>query len=656
MNSTKKTLHKRLAQYGMLTAAIAATNDADAAVIYTDETPDFAGGNGSQYFLDLDNNGVDDFRIWHNSSSNLYISPLAATNEVLGSGGATFAYPFALNSGAVISSGAGQFFNNGFSGGFQSLNYGSCSFGNWCNVTDRFIGLRFDISGTIHYGWVRLDVDYAGNSWTVKDYAYETNGGAGINAGDVGGVGVVASQATAISGLDVANSSNETDLEFSFDAAVDETTISEYRVIIVKSALVGTFDITAAEALPMANYTAVTPNGGPTYTQVLTTGAIDSDGDAIVIGQAYRIYVLNVADGTNATINSLSVATADVTLNTPTLAATGISGSDIGDNGNATDLQADFTAASSEFGILEYRVMAVKSSVAGSFDLAAAQAVPATAYEVQTPNGGPYSFAFNAATTDSDGDAIILGVPYTLFVMSAADGTSANIDSLAFAATDVKLEVITTPVSGAAIVGSDIDDNGNGLDLQVDFDAASSEFGILAYRVIAVKPSSAINFTLNDALNLPSTAWMFVTADGSPSYTTVFEAQKTDSDGDLIVEGQPYSIFVVSFANTQQATLSSMANSQTSVTLISYIGLNENSLNEIGVISANDNITITLPETLLGHNLKAELVNLNGQVVEGINATDATNTMNTNDITTGVYFLQIKDADATLKSFKVFVK
>ncbi|MCR9173797.1 MAG: T9SS type A sorting domain-containing protein [bacterium] len=654
--STTNSLQKRLAQYGMLTAAIAVTNDADAAVVYTDETPDFTGGIGSQYFLDVDNNGTDDFRIWHDGSQNLYISPLTATNECLGSGGATFAYPFALSSGAVISSGAGQFFNNGFAGGFQSLNYGSCSFGNWCNVTDRYIGLRFDISGTIHYGWVRLDVNFAGNSWTVKDYAYETNGGAAISAGDTGSGGTVASQATAISGLDVANSSNETDLEFSFDAAVDETTISEYRVIIVKSALVGTFDITAAEALPMANYTAVTPNGGPTYTQVLTTGAIDSDGDAIVIGQAYRIYVLNVADGTNATINSLSVAAADVTLNTPTYGATTIVGSDVGDNANATDLQADFGAASNEFGIQEYRVMAVKSAVAGSFDLAAAQSVPATAYETQTPNGGPYSLTFNAATTDTEGDAIVLGQPYTLFVMSVADGTSANIDSLAFATTDVTLEVVTTPVSGAAIIGSDIADNGNGLDLQVDFDAASSEFGILAYRVIAVKPSSAIGFTLNDALNLPSTAWMFVTANGSPSYTTVFEAQKTDSDGDLIVEGQPYSIFIVSFANTQQATVSTMANSQTSVTLVSTVGLSEATLNEINVISAENNIAIEIPEILLGQNLNAELVNLNGQVVRAIHANEAQNNMNTIDIKSGVYFLQIKDTDATIKSFKVFVQ
>lgn len=651
----KSKLQKRLAQYGLLTAAIAGTNDADAAIVYTDETPDFAGSIGSQYFLDLNNDGTDDFRIWHNGSLNLYISPLAGTNETLGSGGATFAYPFALTSGAAISSGAGAWFNNGYAGGFQSLNYGSCSFGNWCNVTDRYIGLRFDIAGSIHYGWVRLDVDFSGNSWVVKDYAYENTAGTAINAGDTG-TGTVASTSTGIIGTDVAENSNGSDLEVSFTAAIDETTISEYRVMAVKSTLVGTFDQTAAELVPMANYTTVTPNGGPTYTQVLTAGALDSDGDAIVIGQPYRIYILNVADGVNATLNSLSIANADVTLNTTAMAATGITGSDIGDNANASDLQADFTAAASEFGISEYRVIAVKSAVAGTFDIAAAQGVLSGSYEVQTPNGGPYSLAFNAATTDSDGDAIVLSQPYTLFVLSVADGTSANIDSLAMASSDVTLEVSTTPVSAATIVGSDIDDNGNGLDLQVDFDAASSEFGILAYRVIAVKPSSALGFTLNDALNLPSTAWTFVTANGSPSYTTVFDASKTDSDGDLIAENQPYTIFVVSFANTQQASLSSMSNSQTSVTLISYVGLNETTLNEVSAVATQGQISIEIPESLVSLNLRAELVNLNGQVVGKTPLEQSTSIIATEGLTKGLYFVHLKDQENTIKSIKVVLQ
>ncbi|PWL28906.1 MAG: hypothetical protein DCO96_08805 [Fluviicola sp. XM-24bin1] len=656
MNNTKATLQKRLAQYGLLTAAIAATNEADAAVVYTDITPDFTGGLGSQYFLDLDNNGTDDFRIWHNGSSNLYISPLTGTNEALGSGGATFAYPFALTSGAAISSGAGGWFNNGYGGGFQSLNYGSCSFGNWCNVTDRYIGLRFDIAGSIHYGWVRLDVDFAGNSWTVKDYAYETNPGIGITAGDTGTGGTAASNSTGIVGMDIAENSNGSDLEVTFTAGIDETTISEYRIMAVKAALVGTFDQAAAELVPMANYTAITPSGGPTYTQVMAAGALDSDGDAIVIGQPYRIFILNVADGVNATLNSFSAASADVTLNTTVLAATGISATDAGDNADASDISVSFGAAPSEFGIQEYRTIIVKSSNAATFDLAAAQALPATAYDVQAVTGGPYSLNPSATTTDSDGDAIALSLPYTMFVWSVSDGTSANIDSLASAATDVTLEIVAASVNGPDIVGSDIDDNGNGLDLSVTFNAASNETGILAYRVIAVKDASASGFTINDALALPSTAWMFINPDGSPSYTTVFEAIKTDSDGDLIVENQPYTIFVVSFANTQQASISTMSFSQQDVTLISYVGLNEATLDQIAAIVQEGQIEIQLPEALLGTGLNADLVNLSGQVVGSKSLNNAQNFINTEELVNGIYFVHLKDGENSIKSIKVIIQ
>jgi len=94
----KALLSNRLKSYTLAVGAVVlGVDEASANIIYTDEVPDFVGTVGAQYFLDLNNDGTDDFRIWHNGSSNLYISPLAATNDALGSGGATFAYPFALS-------------------------------------------------------------------------------------------------------------------------------------------------------------------------------------------------------------------------------------------------------------------------------------------------------------------------------------------------------------------------------------------------------------------------------------------------------------------------------------------------------------------------------------------------------------------------------
>ena len=652
MKSDTKNLKSRLAKYGLLAAAITGANEIDAQVIYTDENPDFAGGVGSQYFLDLDNNAVDDFRIWHNGSSNLYISPLGSTNEVLGSGGATFAYPFALSSGATISSGAGSFFNNGFAGGFQSLNYGSCSFGNWCTITDGYIGLRFDIGGSIHYGWVRLDVNQSGSVWSVKDYAYEGAPTASIDAGDMGGGATTASPASGIIGMDIAENSNGLDLQIDFNAAFDESTVDEYRVMAVKSALFGTFDLLAAQAVPMANYIAVTPNGGPTYTEVLNAASTDTDGDLIVIGQPYRIYILNVADGTIATDDSYSVAGSDVTLNTTADIGLSIVGSDVGSAANATDLQVDFDAAANETGISDYHIIAVKSGT--TFNVADAQALPTTAYESVAAGAGPYSTVFNIATTDSDGDPIILAQPYTIYVHSIANGTVANIDNLNSSSADVELHVATQ--TAQTIYGTDIDDNGNGLDLQVNFTPPANEQGIIAYRVVAVKTSAAGSFTQTMAEGLPSTAWMAVTATGAPFYVTVFEAGKTDSDGDLITENQPYKIFVVSYANMQQATSNSMSNSTNDITLISYVGLGEDALESITAFSNGQAIVIDAPETMLTSNVEVTLVNLQGQVVNATKLVDAHTEISTDGLVSGMYFVRFTNETGSENTIKMYLK
>lgn len=143
--------------------------------------------------LDLDDNGTDDFLLQKyipNYFGPLYINPLTASNDVLGSGDNSFAFPYALYSDDTISSGVDTWLNTGFDPiGYQVLtsnDYVSCFWGNWCDVTDRYLGLRFNISGSTHYGWVRMSVTffaYGGIVWHIKDMAYHDTAGFPINAG-----------------------------------------------------------------------------------------------------------------------------------------------------------------------------------------------------------------------------------------------------------------------------------------------------------------------------------------------------------------------------------------------------------------------------------------------------------------------------------------
>ncbi|MCB9022241.1 MAG: T9SS type A sorting domain-containing protein [Chitinophagales bacterium] len=60
--------------------------------------------------------------------------------------------------------------------------------GFWQDIqTDRFIGIRFqDGLDRTHYGWIRCDAPDSGRVLVIKDYAYETQAGVGIIAGDMG--------------------------------------------------------------------------------------------------------------------------------------------------------------------------------------------------------------------------------------------------------------------------------------------------------------------------------------------------------------------------------------------------------------------------------------------------------------------------------------
>jgi hypothetical protein len=57
--------------------------------------------------------------------------------------------------------------------------------GPWLNVSNRYLGLKFQIKGKTHYGWARLSVQvsYVYINATLTGYAYETTAGKSIKAG-----------------------------------------------------------------------------------------------------------------------------------------------------------------------------------------------------------------------------------------------------------------------------------------------------------------------------------------------------------------------------------------------------------------------------------------------------------------------------------------
>ncbi|MGD0570185.1 MAG: hypothetical protein ABSA78_17415 [Candidatus Sulfotelmatobacter sp.] len=133
--------------------------------------------------IDLNNDGIADFQfsfhssfIYHEAIFQTWsVKPLAGGAVVGDPGRPPNSYASALNRGAKIGPSA-HFSSKGravmgrvvcgasISGG------GSCgTYGDWSDVSNRFLGVKFLIDGETHYGWVRMS-----GYGQIDGYAYET--------------------------------------------------------------------------------------------------------------------------------------------------------------------------------------------------------------------------------------------------------------------------------------------------------------------------------------------------------------------------------------------------------------------------------------------------------------------------------------------------
>jgi hypothetical protein len=187
----KKQLQNKLTKYSAAAgAAVLAVGSAQAQIVYTDVNPDFIhGGNEIQAGLDLNNDGTGDFAIASvdttvASQNNALIettlvAPLVAGNEIAGIVPTSFNYALALNSGTAINSTTNWIADTCTMA--YRVNGASPYNEQWNGVTDKYLGLKFLVGGNTHYGWARLDC--LGDTWTLKDYAYESTANTAINAG-----------------------------------------------------------------------------------------------------------------------------------------------------------------------------------------------------------------------------------------------------------------------------------------------------------------------------------------------------------------------------------------------------------------------------------------------------------------------------------------
>lgn len=350
-----------------------------------------------------------------------------------------------------------------------------------------------------------------------------------------GNAGVISNLAVA----DISDYADGRDLRVSFNKAADESRISAYRVYVVRSANVGSFTLSAANA--SNNYTQVNKTGG--NLSVTLPNAYDTSGSKVQEGVSYRVFVVSVSNSGNASQNAISSYSALITLSkTAALTApTSITATDIGDNGNGSDISVKFNRSANETNVHHYRVFVVKKTNVSGFDLAEANRNPNFTLQSKNAGSGDYILTLENAKT-TDGTNIRNDEDYRIFVLAVSNtGTISNALSTVYY--DVRLSV-TSEVGKVTITNVEVKKEeqaaGNATDVKVTYTKPVPDQAIGRY-VLMVVPAST-TFDLNAA---KKTAKSSNSLDVSTSTVTELPISLSDSNGDEIKAGT-YKVVILS--------------------------------------------------------------------------------------------------------------
>lgn len=162
----------RSAIYSAIICIALCASQATAQISYLDIEPDIRIEGWEVYGLSLASDQSTVLDIWKHPNE-VVINTHSSNVQVLYVGD----YPVCVEAGTPISS-TGTWKRPSY----DVLNNEGTS-GNWINVTNRYLGIRYRMGGSWFYGWARMDIDQAPTHFTLKDYAAELAPNTPIEAG-----------------------------------------------------------------------------------------------------------------------------------------------------------------------------------------------------------------------------------------------------------------------------------------------------------------------------------------------------------------------------------------------------------------------------------------------------------------------------------------
>ena len=185
--NTKTKFGKQLIKYSALSMALVSVADASGQIVFTDIDPDFTSGVGESFAIDFDGNGTNDITIFQdeltfvNNGNPITAPRIRIDTEAIAFENNGYTYTSNLPQGESISPNGDFIANVDLCLGYGYA-YSFCH-ENQQESGDSLVGIRFDIEGSTHYGWIEFG-NVTGNQYEVLSYAYESTPDMGIFAGN----------------------------------------------------------------------------------------------------------------------------------------------------------------------------------------------------------------------------------------------------------------------------------------------------------------------------------------------------------------------------------------------------------------------------------------------------------------------------------------
>lgn len=353
------------------------------------------------------------------------------------------------------------------------------------------------------------------------------------------------------------------DLRVSFNKASDESNISAYRIFVVRANNYSNFTLTKANSLSSSNYTQVNKTGY-NISQVLSSGTRDTDGYAIQNGVSYRVFVMAVAK--NSGNNVLSSASNAITLYSSNVGAvSNLNASDVYDYGDGRDLYVSFTKAADESNISHYRIMVVPTTYYSSFSLSDANNVSSSNYTTVNKSGNNnYGLTLSGNARDVRGNYITDRTSYRVYVLSVGYGNYSGSNMLSSPTSTITLGKNINVQAVTNLNVADLNDYGDGSDLQVTFTKPSDETNVNHYRIFVVPTAYYSSFNLSQANS--SSYYIAESKGGNKSLTRTLDRAR-DVRGNYITEGTSYRVYVLTVANGNSSSVNALSSDSSVITL-----------------------------------------------------------------------------------------